>query len=324
MLRQEYAGDPDRNRATKNGSLQRYRSSEINSATKTVASSRCRKVLLVDPVCCRLWDRHQRRYDLLDEDRCNDLIEAFLTQGRQEFPAICRSIKGDKTHLYEIICGARRYWTVNWLQKFVSREFKYLIEVRNLTDEQCFRLADIENRGRKDLSDYERASDYRLALKLYYRSQKEMATRLNMTESRLSRHLSLARLPDEIVEAYSDIREIRTYHATELAPVLKKAKRLVLEEADRIAKEQRHRRAACLDPIGAAKVLKRMKGVTNKVKRRRTSRVTEYRGSDGAIVMTSDAKERSLVVSIRKNPGTQRDELIKLFSRLVDEQLFGR
>jgi ParB family chromosome partitioning protein len=32
-------------------------------------------------------------------------------------------------------------------------QFKYLVEVRDLTDEEAFRLADIGNREREDISD---------------------------------------------------------------------------------------------------------------------------------------------------------------------------
>jgi len=49
-----------------------------------------RSLLWVDPEDCRIWEHHNRRYDLLNERRCEDLIEGIKSQGRQEFPAIVR------------------------------------------------------------------------------------------------------------------------------------------------------------------------------------------------------------------------------------------
>ncbi len=51
--------------------------------------------------------------------------------------------------------GARRHWTVTWLRANNYPEFRFLVEPRELTDEEAFRLADLENRSAKDLSDYD-------------------------------------------------------------------------------------------------------------------------------------------------------------------------
>ena len=84
---------------------------------------------------------------------------------------------------------------MSWLRAHNYPEFRFLVEVRDLTDEQAFRLSDIENRDNLDLSDYERAVDYKDALGRYYASQKEMAARLEVSEAWLSRYLDLAALP---------------------------------------------------------------------------------------------------------------------------------
>jgi ParB family chromosome partitioning protein len=157
-------------------------------------------LLWVGPKCCRIWARHNRRYDLLNEKRCADLIEGFKAQGQQEFPAIVRELSGGHDYNYEIICGARWHWAVSYLRENNYQEFKFLIEVRDLTDEQAFRLSDIENRDREDIGDYERAF-YKSAVSLYYKSQRQMADRLEVTETRLSRYLDLANLPTQIISA---------------------------------------------------------------------------------------------------------------------------
>ena len=64
--------------------------------------------------------------------------------------------------------------------------------MREIGDEEAFRLADLENRARDDLPDFERAKDYLRALSAYYEGrQKTMAERLKVSESWLTRYLDL-------------------------------------------------------------------------------------------------------------------------------------
>ncbi|WP_240722854.1 ParB N-terminal domain-containing protein [Poseidonocella sp. HB161398] len=105
-------------------------------------------VMELDPATCRLWERHNRRPGLLDETSCADLIAGIRVQGRQEFPAIVRQVRQDGGAVYEVICGARRHFAVTWLRANGHPEMPFLVEVRDLPDEEAFRLADIENRDR--------------------------------------------------------------------------------------------------------------------------------------------------------------------------------
>lgn len=170
--------------------------------------------LLVDHDQCRIWEKHNRAFELLNETRCKDLISQFKETGKQEFPAIVRLVENGGHIKYEIICGVRRFWTSRYLG------WKYFVEIRELTDEEAFRLSDIENRAREDITDYERAIDYKNALRDYYQNQVQMASRLEVTTSWLSRYLDLAVLPKDIVNAYRDITEIKIIHARKLKPFL--------------------------------------------------------------------------------------------------------
>jgi len=185
-----------------------------------------RAVELVDPSRCRLWVEHNRDYAKLDETRCADLIESFKAQGKQEVPAIVRRVQGDRDHDFEVICGARRHWTVSWLRAHNYQDFRFLVEIRELTDEEAFRISDLENRAREDLSDIERARDYLRALDRHYGGrQKDMASRLNVSEAWLSRYLDLARLQPELIAAFPDPHQLRIKHVTLLKPLLKPADR---------------------------------------------------------------------------------------------------
>lgn len=180
-----------------------------------------RVVMEIDPATCRLWEHHNRRPGLLDETSCADLIAGLRAQGRQEFPAIVRRVRGDGGAVYEVICGARRHFAVTWLRANGHPEMPFLVELRDLGDEEAFRLADIENRDRQDISDYERSQSYADALERYYGGrQSVMAARLEVSEVWLSRQLALARLPEEIAAAYGSVRDMAEPHARKLRPLL--------------------------------------------------------------------------------------------------------
>lgn len=244
-------------------------------------------LLWVDPERCRMWERHNRRYELLNEARCADLIEGFKAQGQQEFPAIVRRLHDDPNFDYEVICGARRHWTTNWLRENNYRQFRFLIDVREITDEEAFRLSDVENRDREDICDYERAVDYSNALTNYYGGrQKDMAERLEVSEAWLSRYLGLAKLPTIVVDAYSDITEIRERHARDLKPLLNQrvSKAAILEEAKAIAKQQSK------SVIEGATVFKRLKAVAITRRPANKPAVSEYKSRDGDVILKATPK----------------------------------
>jgi ParB family transcriptional regulator, chromosome partitioning protein len=223
----------------------------------------------VDPAQCAMWSRHNRAYELLNEDNCRDLIDSIRSQGQQEFPAIVRRLHGAGAE-YEVICGARRHFAISWLRANNYPQFRYLVEVRDLTDEEAFRLADVENRDREDISDFERARDYAAALEQYYGGrQKGMAERLEVSEGWLSRYLTLARLPEAVVAAYPSIRDIKELHARILKPLLADPKLApsILSVAVELAEKQaaaRNGRGAAID---ATQVLAKLKAAAAGPKR---------------------------------------------------------
>lgn len=198
----------------------------------------------VDPSICRIWEGHNRDYAALNEQVCGDLIANLKAQGRQEVPAIVRRVAGDPTFRYEVICGARRHWSVSWLRAHDYPEFKFVVEPRELSDEEAFRVADLENRSRKDLTDYERAVDYARAVDRYYEgNQQRMVERLGVTKSWLSRYLELAKLPPEVLACFESPHVIGISHAAALAPALNNpvARRRMMDHAVSLAAEQRAR-----------------------------------------------------------------------------------
>jgi ParB family chromosome partitioning protein len=192
----------------------------------------------IDPALCRIWGGHNRDYAALNETVCADLIDSLRAQGRQEVPAIVRRVPPDD-----------------------YPNLRFLVEPREMTDEEAFRVADLENRSRKDLSDYERAMDYARAIERYYEgSQQRMADRLQVTKSWLSRYLELARLPPELLNCFESPHVIGISHAAAIAPLLGRPldAKLLWERAAELVAVQAQHRADGLAPIKPSEVVARL------------------------------------------------------------------
>jgi ParB family transcriptional regulator, chromosome partitioning protein len=248
----------------------------------------------VDPTICRIWPGHNRDYLSLNEEVCADLITSLRSQGKQELPAIVRRVSGDPLYRFEVVCGARRHWSVSWLRAHDYPDFKFVVEPRELTDEEAFRIADLENRSRKDLSDHERAVDYARAVERYYEgNQQRMADRLQVTKSWLSRYLDLARLPSEILACFATPHVIGISHAAAIAPLLNQpiSRGRVLSEAVALAVEQQSRRDSGMVLLAPAKVVSRLTSVARG--KTKTLRLEEqFKDSDGKVFLRAKREGR--------------------------------
>ena len=277
----------------------------------------------VDPAKCRMWTYHNRDYAALDFERCKDLIESIKAQGKQEVPAIVRRIHGDPDHEFEVICGARRHWSVSWLREHNYPNIRYLVEVRDLTDEEAFRISDLENRAREDLTDYERARDYLRALDIHYGGvQKDMADRLSVTPSWLSRYLELARLPDEIVAAFASPHDLRIKHVTQIKPLLKPLPKLmqVQTRAGELAKAKTGGKA-----LAASDVIKQLslaaKGPQKvRIASKHAGSYETVMDSRGKPILTISKPRQGEGVSVTLIPdgNGERGEVIAAFQKLLD------
>lgn len=289
------------------------RMTAITKAQKVVKNA----TLYVDPDECRLWDRHNRNFERLNETNCRDLIESFISSGKQEIPAIVRRTKTPGDKKYEIITGARRFWTVNYLRENNYPTFQYFIEVRDLTDEEAFRLSNLENLDRADISPYERAMDYKDALAYYYNGkQLEMAKRLNKTEAWVSRYITLSKLPIQIPNAYADWAHLKLTHAPELLKLVtnKNTMKKVLEEATELHAIHRDRELDGEKPMSGAEVFSRLKAAAMPAKKTRRGGPLEAFGPKGTPHLELKSKNKSgLSLYVPITAGTKQQDLVKAF-----------
>ena len=238
------------------------------TALARVTSGEVRQVtqLLLDPARVRIWPGNARIYRDLTEEGCRELIDSIIAEGGQKVPAVVRRLEGDATHDFEVIAGTRRHWSISWLRTHSYPEMQFVAQVANLDDEAAFRLADLENRARKDVSDIERARNYAEALKVHYGNHlTRMAERLKVSKGWLSKMIKVANIPDAVIAAFASPADVQLKPAYALAQVLDdKAMAKAIESTARdLAREQMARRDQGLAPYPAANVLRRLLGTPN-------------------------------------------------------------
>lgn len=238
------------------------------SALGRLATGEVRQVtqLLLDPARVRIWPGNARHQASLTEENCRDLIDSILAEGGQKVPVVVRRVADDPAHDYELIAGTRRHWSISWLRANSYPDTQLLAQVQNLDNEAAFRLADLENRARRDVSDFERARNYRDALKTYYGDrQNRMAERLSLSRGWLSKMMTVASLPDWAVAAFASPADIQLKVCYQLAQKLAalaeadpKALKRVRAEAEAIATDQSRRRKHGESLISSGDVTRRL------------------------------------------------------------------
>lgn len=215
----------------------------------------------VDPAICRPSSENARDYSQLTYENCRDLIEGIKSEGQQRFPSIVRRVEGgDAT--YEVVAGLRRHFAITWLRDNNYPSFKYLINVQKLDDESAFRLSDLENRSRTDITDLERGISYRSALERHYHGDYErMADRMAMTSRNLRRYIELADLDADLIAALGGQYAAKITHASTLKTEARKSTKneeAILAEAELLAAQQAELREAGKPLIPAAQALKQL------------------------------------------------------------------
>lgn len=230
------------------------------SALARVAAGEVKQVtqLLLNPARVRVWGGNARHQQSLNEASCRDLIDSILAEGGQKVPVVVRRVTDDPEHDYELIAGTRRHWSISWLRANSYPDLQLLAQVHTLDDESAFRLADLENRARKDVSDFERARNYRDALRSYYGDrQVRMAERLNLSKGWLSKMLLVADIPDWAVSAFSGLGDIQLKACYPLAQRIK-----TLSQSDPAALKRMQKEAVRLKQAQHARLADGVPGLT--------------------------------------------------------------
>ncbi len=219
-----------------------------------------RPTIRLKPTECSIWPGNARDYAMLTETRVRSLIDSIQAENGNRIPVVVRRTP-NSTLDYELVIGTRRHWAISWLNTNHYPDIELVAIIEDLDDEAAFRLADIENREREDISDLERGLNYKAAVDSYYEGvQSRMADRVKLSKSTLARYIGLTGIPPTIVSAFSSPMDLQVRHGDKLLPLLRNpALRSKMEEAARlIASEQSFRHSGDEEPISGSEVVARL------------------------------------------------------------------
>jgi len=294
------------------------------SALARVASGEVRQVtqLLLDPTRVRVWPGNARSYAHLSEESCRELIDSIVAEGGQKVPAVVRRIEGDAAFDYEVIAGTRRHWSISWLRAHSYPDMQFVAQVAQLDDEAAFRLADLENRARADVSDLERARNYAEAMKAHYGNHlTRMAERLKLSKGWLSKMLKVAALPDAVVAAFASPADVQLKPAYALAQVLddKDKAGAIRKEAGRIAKDQAARREAGRPALPAAEVLKTLLAAPDAEREKPALPVMRNNFTGRPMVSLQSSNRQGLTLRLHAGSGARPEQLVDAVRALLAE-----
>ena len=301
------------------------------SALARVASGEVRQVtqLLLDPARVRIWPGNARAYEHLTEENCRELIDSIIAEGGQKVPAVVRRVEGNAGFDYEVIAGTRRHWSVSWLRAHSYPEMRFVAQVADLDDEAAFRLADLENRARTDVSDLERARNYALALGDHYGGHlTRMAERLKLSKGWLSKMIKVAGIPDAVIAAFASPGDVQLKPAYALAQALddKGVAKAITGIAKQVATEQAARRGEGLPPYPAADVLRRLLDTPAFLRGEDKPEPYRYATRHARTALTVlSANRQGVTIRLHAGSGADTDELVSaLRDALVHLEASGK
>jgi ParB family chromosome partitioning protein len=259
-----------------------------------------RPTIKLKPAECSIWPGNARDYELLTENRVQSLIDSIQAENGNRIPVVVRRTPNADLQ-YELVIGTRRHWAISWLNAHHFPEIELVAIIEDLDDEAAFRLADIENREREDISDLERGLNYKAAVDAYYAGvQSKMADRVKLSKSTLARYIGLTEIPQTIVSAFNSPMDLQVRHGDKLLPPLRTpALRSRMEEAAKlIAAEQSFRQSGDEEPISGSDVVARLVAATTSRAGRSQKRVIELKGT----TIGQIDRDRSRGLTITLNP----------------------
>ena len=153
------------------------------------------------------------------EDELEELADSIRQNGVLQ-PLLVRKVGSS----YEIVAGERRY------QAALRAGLKELpVIIREISDDEVFKLALIENLQRSDLSPLEEANGYRQLIKEKGLTQEELAKILSKSRSTITNTLRLLDLPEEVQRLVEE-GELTAGHARAILAVPSEEGRIALAQ----------------------------------------------------------------------------------------------
>ena len=172
------------------------------------------------------------RHELSFKDAEFEALKADIESSGGNVQPIKVRVLSKAEGTFEIIFGHRRH------QACLDLGIPVLALIGEVTDEQMFIEMDRENRQRKDLRPYEQGLMYDHALKEgMFTSIRKLSERLGVDQSNATKAIGLARLPQEILDAFQTPMDIQLKWGAEIVEALEKRPESVLAVARAIKQE---------------------------------------------------------------------------------------
>ena len=148
-------------------------------------------------------DRHPKAFEGHD---FKVFVEDIETTGGNIEPGRVRPLRDNPDYDYELAAGHRRHAAC------LALNLPFFVLCKDMSDQELVAHMRVENRGRKDLSDFELGRQYaRLLEGGVFSSQRHMAAGLGEPLRSLQRLLAFGELDPSIVSAFPDPRNIRQH-----------------------------------------------------------------------------------------------------------------
>ena len=290
-----------------------------------------RPTIRLKPSECSIWPGNARDHAALSYDRCATLIESIREEGTNREPVVVRRTPNAERQ-YELIVGTRRHFSVSWLNANNHSEIDLIARIESLDDEAAFRLADLENREREDVTDLERARNYRHAVDAYYNGVRtQMADRLAIAKQNLHNLLQLAELPDEVVAAFAEPGDLKVRHGMRLSPLLKNEQHhdAIIAAAIALGAEQQALKDAGSDKIEGIKVCERLAAAavapaaSKKPVPRAKPALTAASGREIGQVL-ADTRAKGITININPKGTASVDEILEALRPALESAKFSR
>lgn len=304
------------------------RAQSLGEVSRTVK----RPTIRLKPSECSIWPGNARNYNDLNYQRCESLINSIKEEGRNREAVVVRRTN-DGPLPYELLVGTRRHWSVSWLHANNHSEVEFIARIETLDDEGAFRLADLENREREDVTDLERARNYLHAVEAYYGGVRaRMAERLAIAPTSLYNFIRLGELSDEVIAAFPDTASVKAAHANKLAPHWKAEieRDRILAEALIIADEQATLRKNGERLIDAAKVCDRLiaaaKERNGRPKRAESKAPPPLFSSEGDLLghIVADSAKKGMTITINPAELLSVDEILAALRPAIEAAKFAK
>ena len=161
-----------------------------------------------------------------DDTAITELAESIRLHGMLQ-PTVVRPIADGR---YQIVAGERRWRAA---KRVGLSEVPVII--RDLTDQEVYELALIENLQRENLNPIEEAVGYQTLMEQYQLTQEEIAKAVGRSRSAVANCLRLLNLP-QVVQGFLESGAITVGHAKALAAI--KDENLLIECASRAAEDK--------------------------------------------------------------------------------------